>query len=59
MVELELALDHDLGSDAGMVGADDPVGVEATHAVIADQRVHQGLLERVAHVQRAGNVGRR
>ena len=31
----------------------------AAHAVIADQRVHDRLLERVAHVQRAGDVRRR
>jgi hypothetical protein len=37
----------DLGGDASVVGADHPVGVEAAHAVIADQRVHQRLLERV------------
>ena len=56
---LELALDHDLRGDAGVVGADHPVGVEAAHAMEADQRVHQGLLERMAHVQRAGDVRRR
>ena len=56
---LQLALDHDLRGDAGVVGADHPVGVEAAHAVIADQRIHQRLLERVAHVQRAGDVRRR
>ena len=32
---LELALDHDLRGDAGVVGADHPVGVEAAHAVVA------------------------
>src|SRR6185295_7254433 len=56
---LELALDHDLCRDAGVVGAHYPVGVEAAHAVVAHERVHQGLLEGVAHVQRAGYVGRR
>src|SRR5262249_37892826 len=34
-------------------------GVVAAHAVIADERVHQRLLERVPHVQRAGDVRRR
>src|SRR5438067_581203 len=56
---LELALDHDLRGDSGVIGADHPVGVVAAHAVVADERVHQGLLERVAHVQRAGDVRRR
>jgi hypothetical protein len=56
---LQLALDHDLGGDAGVVGAGHPQRVVAAHAVVARQRVHDGLVERVAHVQRAGDVGRR
>src|SRR6185295_4410973 len=58
-LRLDLPRDDHLGGDAGMVGADDPVGVEAAHAVVADERVHERLLERVAHVQGAGDVGRR
>src|SRR3954471_20763134 len=42
-----------------MVGAHHPVGVEAAHAVVAHERIHQRLLEGVAHVQGAGDVGRR
>jgi hypothetical protein len=56
---LQLALHHDLGGNAGVVGAGNPHGVEARHAVVARQAVHDGLVERVAHVQRAGHVGRR
>ena len=56
---LQLALDDDLGGDAGMVGARQPQGVEAAHAVVARQRVHDRVVEAVAHVQRAGDVGRR
>ncbi len=55
----ELALDYDLRGDAGVVGAHDPVGVETAHPVVAHQRVHQRLLECMAHVQRPGDVGRR
>ena len=55
----QLALDDDLRGDAGVVAAHHPVGVLAQHPVVADERVHQGLLERMAHVQRAGDVGRR
>src|SRR5581483_6558366 len=33
--DLELALDHDLGGNAGVIRADDPVGLEPAHAVIA------------------------
>ncbi|MNC85735.1 hypothetical protein D3C83_13470 [compost metagenome] len=55
----EPAFDHDLGCDAGMVGARLPQRVETAHAVVADERVHQRLLEGVPHVQRAGDVRRR
>src|SRR5207248_2236077 len=58
-LSFQLALDDDLGGDAGVVGADDPVGVEAAHALIADERVHQRLLEGMPHVQGAGDIGRR
>ncbi len=56
---LQLAFDHDLRGDAGMVGARHPQRVVPAHAVPAGQRVHDGLVERVAHVQRARHVGRR
>ena len=46
--EVERKLDH---------GAHLPQHVEAAHAVITDQRIHQGVLEGVAHVQGAGDVG--
>ena len=55
----ELALDHHLGGDAGVVGAGDPEGGVAEHAVPAGEDVHLGLVEHVAHVQAAGDVGRR
>jgi hypothetical protein len=56
---LELALDDDLRRDARVVGARHPERVVAAHPVIADQRVHDRVLERMAHVQRAGDVRRR
>ena len=55
----EVAPDDHFRRDAGMVGTDLPERVVATHAVVADQRVHQGVLERMAHVQGAGHVRRR
>ena len=55
----EPAFHHNLRGNAGVVGAGNPAGVAAFHAVIARQAVHNGLVEGVAHVQRAGNVGRR
>jgi hypothetical protein len=55
---LQLALDHDLGGNAGMVRARNPGGVKPLHAVVTRQAVHDGLVKRVAHVQRAGHIGR-
>ena len=55
----ELALDHDLRGNAGVVGAGHPQRVLAQHAVVARERVHDGLVKSVAHVQRARHVGRR
>jgi hypothetical protein len=50
---------HHLGRDAGVVGAELPQRALAAHALVTDQRVHDGVLERVAHVQGAGHVRRR
>ena len=55
----QLALDHGLGGDAGMIGARLPQHVLAAHALEAAQNVLQRIVERVAHVQRAGHVRRR
>ena len=55
----EIARHHHFGGDAGVVAAHLPQGVVAAHAVVADQCVLQRVLERVAHVQGAGDVGRR
>jgi hypothetical protein len=56
---LQLALDDHLRGDAGVVRARLPQGVARRHAVVADQRVHDGVVEAVAHVQAAGHVRRR
>ena len=55
----KLPLHHNLRGNARMVGARNPSGVAAFHAVIAREAVHNRLVERVPHVQRAGYVGRR
>ena len=55
---LQLPLDHDLRRDPGVIRPDHPVRVEAAHAVIPDQSVHERLLERVPHMQGAGDVRR-
>ena len=55
----EFALDHHLGGDAGVVGAGQPEGVVAAHAMPADGDVDFGVLQHVADVERAGDIGRR
>ncbi len=42
-----------------MISARLPQGVVAPHAVIARQRVHDGLVKSMTHVQRAGDIWRR
>jgi hypothetical protein len=55
----QLPLHHVLGGDAGMVGAGQPQGVVAAHPVIAGQDILQGVVQGMAHMQDAGDVGRR
>ena len=55
----ELLCDHHFGGDAGVVGAGKPEGGVAAHAVPADGDVDFGVLEHVAHVEDAGDVGGR
>ena len=55
----QFARHHHLGGDAGVVGAGQPEGVVAEHAVPADGDVDLGVFEHVADVQRPGHVGRR
>ena len=63
LVEQEDWLDTMVGflaePDVGVVGARLPQRTMPLHAVEAGERVHQRVLERVAHVQRARHVGRR
>ncbi len=54
----ELALDHVLGGDAGVVHTGLPERLEPLHPLAADQGVDQRVLEGVAQVQRAGDVRR-
>ena len=48
-----------LGGDAGVVGSGDPEGGFAGHAMPTGEDVHLGLVEHVAHVEAAGDVGGR
>jgi hypothetical protein len=55
----ERALDQRLGADPRVVRAEDPLRALPAHARKADQRVLDRAVERVAHVQRPGDVRRR
>ena len=55
----ELALHHHLGGDAGVVGARLPQRVAPPHARETDQDVLQRVVERMPHMQAAGDVGGR
>ena len=55
----QFAFNHHLGGDTGVVGADLPQGFFTQHAVIAGEGILNGVLERMAHVQGAGDVRRR
>src|SRR5438552_7125909 len=55
----EVALDHHLGGDPGMVGADHPQSVLAPQPLPAGEHVLERNVERVADMERAGDVGRR
>ena len=54
----ELALDHHLRRDACVVRTHLPERVASAHALIANQRIHERVLERMAHVQAAGDIRR-
>ena len=58
-VDRELFLDHALGGDACVVHAGQPQHLVALHALATGQRIHQRVIQRVAHVQIAGDVRRR
>ena len=55
----QLPLDHHLGGYARMVRTRQPKHRLAAHPVIAGQHVLQGLVQRMADVQRSGHVRRR
>ena len=55
----EHAFDHHLRGDAGMIDARLPQHVAAVHAPVAAQDILKRVVERVAHMQIAGDVRRR
>ena len=55
----EIAFDDSLRGDAGVVGSGDPEGLKAAHPLPADQDVLQGVDKGMAHMENAGDIGRR
>ena len=55
----QLALDHELRGDAGVVHSREPQRAVAAHAVPADEHVDLRVLEHVADVDRSGDIRRR
>ena len=56
-LRLQLTLYNDLCGNTGVIRPRNPRRVETAHAVVARQRVHDGLVESVAHMQRASDIG--
>ncbi|CCW16631.1 hypothetical protein EBBID32_9680 [Sphingobium indicum BiD32] len=56
---VHLPLDHHLGRDARMVGADHPQRILSAQPLITDHDVLQRIVERMADMQAAGHIGRR
>src|SRR5579875_3606578 len=55
----ERALDLGLGGDYGVIGAEDPFAAPPAQPLVADQAILDRAVERMPHVQRAGDVRRR
>ena len=54
----QLAFNHDLRGDTGMVRTRNPSRVVALHTVETHERIHHRLVKGVTHVQNPRNVGR-
>ena len=55
----DLLFDLDLRCDAGMIFARQPQDIVALHSLVTDQNILQGIVERMPHVQLAGDIWRR
>ena len=55
----QLTLNHGLSGNPGVIGARLPQDVEAFHAVIAGQRIHDRVVKPMAHMQATGDIWRR
>ena len=55
----QITLNNHLGCDTGVIHAGLPENLFAEHTVIANQNILQRVVQRVSHMQNAGNVRRR
>ena len=53
----QLALDHHLRGNSGMIGARLPECVMTTHAMITREGIHDSVVKGVTHMQRTGDIG--
>ena len=53
----QFALDHHLCRDTGMIGARLPQHIATPHPLETAQNILQSIVERMAHMQRAGHIG--
>ena len=54
---VQLALNHHLSRDSGVIHSDDPERVLALQSFVADDDVLQRVIERMTDMQAAGNIG--
>jgi len=55
----QLPFNYHLRGNTGVIGTRLPKRVITLHAMITNQRIHDGVLEGMTHVQAAGHVRRR
>src|SRR5690554_4480100 len=55
----ELAFYHHLRGDTCVVSTRLPKGVTALHTAVTNQRIHNGVIKTMTHMQAAGDVRRR
>src|SRR5690606_31188173 len=55
----QLTLNHHLRGDTCVVSTRLPKGVTALHTAVTNQRIHNGVIKTMTHMQAAGDVRRR
>ncbi len=58
-LQFQLPFHHHLRGDTGMVSTTLPKRIVTQHTMIANEYIHQGLLECMSHVQVPGDIRRR